>query len=359
MSSEPLRGLAEEQLAEGPYSVTHKPRLEFSNNPHDYVSGRLYWWRENGKYVRRDGQPNPVYRSDDFDRVRMARMTRSVIILSIASREYANPVYAEAAVSLLDTWFLNPQTRMNPHLKYAQALPGARSNGVGIIDSYGFYYLLEQIEWLIEENYICSDMERGLRNWFHSLASWMMRSRDGRKERRRPNNHGTSFDVQLLRYQLFCGMRLRSKLQLSRSLPRRLVTQIDAKGQQPHEWTRATSLYYHWFNLRMLVHLCDLGRLMGKDMFSYQGRLESAFGFLEPYLDCPEDWPGEQAAAIKPDLLLEVATAGAVEFQIEGYAAFVKKHRSLLHDPHVIGHNFLSLYGTERHPRRDRVQMNG
>ena len=352
MSSDPLRELAERCLSEGPYSVTHKPQSDHSKDPHDYVSGRLYWWNENGEYVRRDGQPNPIYRSERFDRSRLGHMIDSVITLSIASREYACPRYAEAAVNLLNTWFLDQETRMNPHLRYAQVLPGTRSNGCGIIDTYGFYFLLEQVEWLIEEGHIDSVMERGLRDWFHRLANWMMHSYQGRKERRRANNHGTSFDVQLLRYQLFSKMKIRAKLQLLRSLPKRLVAQIDERGRQPHESKRATSLHYHWYNLNMLVHLCELGRVMGKDMFSYQGRLESAFAFLEPYLCSPEDWPGEQINTINPEILLGVATAGAVEFQMEQCATFMRAHSHLLLSP-----SFIAIYGTEQFARRERVRM--
>lgn len=82
MSSEDLEAEALRCMEAGPFSVTEKSELLFTTDPHDYISGRLYWWKEGEEYVRRDGEPNPETRGPNYDRQRLSNFIHSANTLT-------------------------------------------------------------------------------------------------------------------------------------------------------------------------------------------------------------------------------------------------------------------------------------
>ena len=120
---------ADAALEKGPFSVTHKTVMPPSGDKQDYMSFGPYWWpnpdTEDGlPYIRRDGEVNPSARTDGSDSPRLGVMARSVLTLALAYYYTGEDVYAERAALLMRTWFLDPDLRMNPHLQFAQAIPG-------------------------------------------------------------------------------------------------------------------------------------------------------------------------------------------------------------------------------------------
>lgn len=63
-------------------------------------------------------------------------MKDAVAALGAAYALSGDDQYAAKAAELLRVFFLDPKKRMNPHLKYAQAIPGrSPGRGIGIIDT--------------------------------------------------------------------------------------------------------------------------------------------------------------------------------------------------------------------------------
>ncbi|MBW2724242.1 MAG: alginate lyase family protein, partial [Deltaproteobacteria bacterium] len=212
MSISDLEAEALACMEKGPYSVTDKEHLRFTTDPHDYVSGRLYWWKEGDEYVRRDGEVNPETRGPDYDRQRLDDLIRSVVTLTQAYQQLGKQEYAARAAELVRVWFIDPSSRMNPHLEYAQIDPGTKKvRGFGIIDTYDFFYLLDSVEALVAGGIIDDSTHRQLKLWFKQLTTWLLTSKQGRKEGKRVNNHGTSYDVQVIRYLMFCGRKHRAR----------------------------------------------------------------------------------------------------------------------------------------------------
>ncbi len=90
--------------------------------PNDYYSNGDYWWpnpqtADGLPYIRRDGLTNP----DNFDHHRrlLRKMRTNVANLAAGYLITRDEKYAEKAVTFLREFFLEPQTRMNPHLRYA------------------------------------------------------------------------------------------------------------------------------------------------------------------------------------------------------------------------------------------------
>ena len=112
-----------------PYTVVDKTRTPASGDKHDYMSMGPYWWPDrstpNGlPYVRRDGVMNPERETDAFDLADLEAMSQDVQALSLAYYFTGDERYAAQAAAFVRSWFLTPETRMNPNLNHGQAVPG-------------------------------------------------------------------------------------------------------------------------------------------------------------------------------------------------------------------------------------------
>ena len=115
-------------LSAGPFTIVNKQVTPPSGDKHDYMSQAPYWWPDPKTpyglpYIRRDGERNPEIDKITEHRV-MAQMEKAVETLARAYRDTGNQQYSAKAVELLRVFFLNPETRMNPNLEFAQGIPG-------------------------------------------------------------------------------------------------------------------------------------------------------------------------------------------------------------------------------------------
>ena len=122
---------ADALLDTGPPSVTHKAIPAASGDRHDYASLAPYYWPDPDTpdglpYVRRDGRRNPECRDPAAnDRERVSLLGHGTETLALAWYFTGNEAYATKAAEFARTWFLAAYTRLNPHLRYAQAVRGS------------------------------------------------------------------------------------------------------------------------------------------------------------------------------------------------------------------------------------------
>jgi hypothetical protein len=196
-------------LTAGPWAVTDKTRLPPSGDPHDYASLAPYWWPDNGPdqpYVRHDGRVNPERNGDDYDAARFSAMANAVEALALAHFYTGEARYADRAGLVLRTWFLDPATRMNPHLNFGQGIPGLETGRpFGIIDAHRLAPVVEAVGLLAGSGALSAAEEAGLRQWFADLVDWMRTSPLGIAEGNTLNNHAIHYDVMLAHYSLFAG----------------------------------------------------------------------------------------------------------------------------------------------------------
>jgi len=296
-----------------PASVMDKRRIPPSGDKHDYVSMGPYWWPNPATpgglpYVRRDGERNPEIRND-YDAPRLAAVTGAVTTLALAYYFTDDETYARRAALLLRTWFLDPATRMNPHLRYGQGIPGiTQGRAAGIIETRGLVGVVDAIGMLERSASWTAADDRGMAGWLSAYLGWLRSSAIGRQERSAHNNHGTWYDAQVAALALFIGDTALARSTLEGAKTRRIAAQITTDGRQPYELARTRSLAYSVMNLEGLCRLADLARHVGVDLWSYRsprgGSIRKALDYLAPYADPRRKWPGRQITPTEPDLLV-------------------------------------------------------
>ena len=114
-------------------SVVDKQSTPPSGDKHNYMSLAPYWWPNPATpnhlpYIRKDGEQNPEAVAL-HDHANLAHMEANVHALALGYFFTGDEAYAKRAAEQLHVWFLNPATRMNPNLNYAQAILGKSIDG--------------------------------------------------------------------------------------------------------------------------------------------------------------------------------------------------------------------------------------
>lgn len=308
-------------LSAGPFTVTSKATFPPSGDKHDYASLAPYWWPDSRKsgglpYVRHDGRVNPESRVDN-DGGRFGRMAGAVDALALSYYFSGEPRYAERAALLLRVWFLDPATRMNPNLRYAQAVRGINDGrSIGIVSTRGLAHVVDAVRLIGGSPAWTGADRKDFTQWCRSFLQWLLTSNNGRDERAARNNHGSWYDVQTAALALFVGDTVVARDVLRGSI-KRLAIQITGDGREPLELARTRSLSYSFFNLEALEEVAEMGRLAGIDVWHSTapsgGSILSALRFLAPYAVPGARWPGQQITPVDPtEFLLALRRAATV-----------------------------------------------
>ncbi|MEX2951102.1 alginate lyase family protein [Serratia fonticola] len=295
-----LLSSADRALKQPLYSVMDKSLTAASGDKHDYYSFPPYWWPDPSKkdglpYIRKDGETNPDANSDATDKKRLVAMSNDVSNLALAWYFSQNPAYAQKAREQLVNWFINPQTRMNPNLQYAQAIPGINDGrGIGLIDSRALVEVIDAIELLRPANVISDKEYQQLKQWYGDFYRWMTTSQNGFEEDNWHNNHGTYFDLQAVSFALFSGQIAEAKQRLQITQLRRIANQFDNQGRQMAELERTRPWHYSNFNLEAYNKLGRLGEITGVDVWNFSlddHSLRKGYSYVAGFVNSDTPWP--------------------------------------------------------------------
>jgi hypothetical protein len=296
---------ADKALLFGPVSVMEKTTTPPSGDKHDYMSLAPYFWPDSSKpnglpYIRKDGQTNPEVKAYK-DKEYMPKLCEQVETLALAYYFSENETYAAHAARLMQVWFLNTETRMNPNLKYGQAIKGVTDGrGAGLIDTRHFLKLFDAIGLLSASKNWSIANEQGMKKWFADFLNWMQTSEIGTDEMNAKNNHGVWYDAQRLGMALYIDSLSLAK-KIIQHAAGRLDYQLDENGFFPAEMGRTISLHYHAFIMDAFFMIARMSDKTGNDFWKLttpSGKsLQKAFNALKPYLADEKRWEGEQ---IKP-----------------------------------------------------------
>ena len=251
---------AEKALSMGRLSVVDKSLTPPSQDKHDYMSLGPYFWphpktKDGYPYIRRDGKVNPNALIDS-DSPRLVRLANALETLALAYYYTNNTKYAQRAVEMIQIWFINDTTKMNPHLKYAQGIPGTvPGRALGILDGRHFVRILDSITLIENSNLLSSKDLEVIKQWVKDYQNWLLNGEYAYDESHRPNNHGTFYDYQVVGYALYLEQPKKAKELLTNAQYIRLGSHIGSKGQNFHELERTRPLHYSLFDLEAMIGL--------------------------------------------------------------------------------------------------------
>ncbi len=289
--------IAEAALGTEPRALTSARNPRSAGGAHDFSSEGDYWWPDpanpNGPYIRKDGLTNP----DNFTAHRqlMFGLAREVGALAAAYDLTGEERFAAAALRHLRRWFIEPATRMNPDLQFAQSIQGvSKGRGIGIIDTLHLAEVALAIEVLRGSALLTAADDTALTAWFRDYLHWMRTHPNGIEEMKADNNHGTCWVLQVACFARLtrdeavlaeCRQRLREVL---------LPGQMAPDGGFPRELARTKPYAYSIFNLDVMSALAVVLSTPDDNLMARalpDGRsLVKGVEFLAPFLADKSKW---------------------------------------------------------------------
>ncbi|HTN22222.1 MAG TPA: alginate lyase family protein [Pelobium sp.] len=338
--------LKEQTLAEAdwamqqqPVTVTAETSARSAGGKHDFYSEGDYWWPNpedpTGPYIQKDGMTNP----ENFVSHRLAMIRFSKIIGALASayKITGDQKYVDRALVHLKAWFVNPQTRMNPNLEFAQAIKGRfTGRGIGIIDTI---HLLDVAQGtLVMQDKIDGTDLKAIKNWFSDYLKWLMTSKNGNDEMNAKNNHGTCFTLQVAGFAKLTGNADLLKFASERYKTVLLPNQMAMDGSFPLEMDRTKPYGYSIFNLDAMTILCQVVSTPKDNLFDYvtsDGKsIKKGIEFMHPFIADKSKW------TLKPDVMYWKEWPVAQPALVFGANAYQNQNwfntwKSLEHQPKV------------------------
>ena len=285
-------------VKEAPVTVTaaHSPRS--AGGQHDFFSEGDYWWPDpehpGGPYIQRDGMTNPA----NFVEHRRALMRLSVQVPALveAWRLTREPRYAAHAARHLRAWFVDPATRMNPNLLYAQAISGrVTGRGTGIIDTIHLVEVARAIELLRGTPEWRTSDDDAVRQWFADYLTWLTTHEYGIAERDAKNNHATCWVMQVAAFAHLTGNQALLADARERFRTILLPVQMGPDGSFPLELARTKPYGYSLFNLEAMAAICQIASTPAENLWTFElpdGRgMRKAMAFMAPYMRDRRNWP--------------------------------------------------------------------
>ena len=290
--------LANQAMTLRPPAITDYVAANSPGGLHDFFSQADYAWPNSTNqtglpYVTHDGESNPNIFSGH--RLAMRHLKDAVAALASAYLLNGDNQYAAKAAQLLQVFFLDAATRMNPNLAYAQVSLGhPGGTQYGIIDTLHLCEVATAIPFLEKSPAFPPALDQGVKQWFTDYTQWILTSANGVKEMNGLNNHSIACYLQLACFARLTGnenVLARARLQFKQVL---LPNQMTNDGSFPRELARTKPYGYSIFQADNLATLCAVLSTPSEDFWKFtlsDGRTpRQAIDFIFPYLADKNRW---------------------------------------------------------------------
>ena len=343
---------ADDYLSEVPETTTATFCDRSAGTNHDFYSEGDYWWPDeqnpNGPYIRKDGLTNPA----NFTAHREVLIRFSQIAGALASAYVLtnDEKYAEKLALHLKAWFVDPDTKMNANLLYAQAIKGvATGRGIGIIDTVHLVEVAKAIHAIENSSALTKADLEAIKLWFSNYLNWITTHEYGIAERDNGNNHSVCWTMQVAAFadlikdaktMDFCRNFYKSIL---------LPNQMEKDGSFPLELKRTKPYGYSLFNLDAMTSICQILSTRQDNLFAYttiDGRnLELGIKFMVPYIENKSVWPFQHDVMYWEEWPVRQSSLlfGGIAFKNKKYMDLWKSLKANVTTPEII-RNMLVRY---------------
>jgi hypothetical protein len=283
-----LRADAERRVHEGPWTVTADRPTAGVFDPHDYYSEAPNWGpdpKNPGRpFIRFEGRPPGPPRFSP-NRAALQTMSDALFTLSAAGYLLDEQRYAQRAARVVNVWFVNPRTRMNPHFDFAQSVPGRNVHPGAIAEGRPLIRAIEGLEFLEMTGAWDSRDEAAVRRWFEEYQRWLL-------------SHADEVD------DLDTAPPMRSWWEAQEAA---VAAYLNNTAQLQAAFTRyRTSLFWHRVrsglapgsdDLEALAQICRIAQLDGVDLWSVHTRSGVTLAsMLDPIVHLPDPDPDQLTA---------------------------------------------------------------
>jgi len=346
---------------DGPWSVTTKAATAPSGDIHDFMSWAPYWWPDCSEvgnttalpeaevwtqcpYVRRDGQFNPDVRGVN-DIGNFQTMSDAVFYNALIWGIDRDEVAAgRKAAEFIAAWFLDEETRMNPHLNYAQmirGLDGRPGSATGVLDLKGMTKVANAILIMrkAEAPFWTAEMDAQMVAWTHEYIGWLESAELALDEGSAENNHGTFYYNQLAACKLTVNDTPGALNVTQTYFARQFMDQIAAGGDQPLESARTRPFHYRAYNLAAMITNARIEKYANPDSDVWE-RTTSSGASIKDALDYAMAISAADSGedSYDEELHPNAAAVAAVYGDASGaYLAYLRPKQPPFHeDPHFL-----------------------
>lgn len=139
-----------------------------------------------------DGKVNPDVRTLP-DPQSFNDVSQAIFFNATAHPLTGYKIYADNVVKLLEDFFLNPDSKMNPHMNFGQVVrgPGPKHSigtFTGTLDTRGLVKIVNALLLIKQTGYQGWDAnrERGMRQWVQAYIRWLSSSELAKKAQNSP-----------------------------------------------------------------------------------------------------------------------------------------------------------------------------
>lgn len=297
--------LADRALTEAEWALGQEPETIVSftcdrsaGGLNDFYSESDYWWPDeedpDGPYIHRDGYNNPGIYSQH--RQAVTRLSRIIGSLASAYVLTGDDRYALHAMRHARAWFIMPETRMNPHMLFAQSIQGvSHGRRTGVVDAIQLVEAAQGLYRIKDSPVVCGHEYEQVVKWFSEYLRWVTTHPYGIEAMNAGNSHAFCWIMQVAAFARltgdgekldFCRQRMKNVL---------LSQQMETDGTFPAELARNKAYGCTLFVTDVVATVCQILSTPEDNLWEYTTRdgkgVHSAIKFIVPYIRDKSKWP--------------------------------------------------------------------